>query len=105
VRRSVITDEIGPGLARPLDVCEELELDAVELRTLDGAQIIDHPCAIASGRFWGPEAIARSRGRAQVTCVQGRRSPTVHDQSGDFACQRQRSTMKRPALRAFSQAL
>jgi sugar phosphate isomerase/epimerase len=41
VRLSVITDEIAPDLARALDVCEELELDAVELRTVDGAQIID----------------------------------------------------------------
>jgi L-ribulose-5-phosphate 3-epimerase len=41
VRLCVITDEIDPGLARALDVCEELELDAVELRTLDGVQIVD----------------------------------------------------------------
>jgi sugar phosphate isomerase/epimerase len=42
VRLSVITDEIDPGLAHALDVCEELELEAVELRTLDGTQIVDH---------------------------------------------------------------
>jgi sugar phosphate isomerase/epimerase len=42
VRLSVITDEIDPGLARALDVCEELGIDAVELRTLDGTQIVDH---------------------------------------------------------------
>ncbi len=42
MRLSVITDEIAPGLARALDVCEELELDAVELRTVDGVQIVDH---------------------------------------------------------------
>jgi sugar phosphate isomerase/epimerase len=42
VRLSVITDEIDPGLAHALDVCEELDLDAVELRTLDGRQIVDH---------------------------------------------------------------
>jgi L-ribulose-5-phosphate 3-epimerase len=42
VRLSVITDEIDPGLAHALDVCEELELDAVELRTVDGRQIVDH---------------------------------------------------------------
>lgn len=42
MRLSVITDEIDPGLGRALDVCEELELDAVELRTLDGTQIVDH---------------------------------------------------------------
>ena len=42
MRLSVITDEIAPGLAQALDVCEELELDAVELRTLDGVQVVDH---------------------------------------------------------------
>jgi sugar phosphate isomerase/epimerase len=42
VRLSVITDEIDPSLDDALDVCEELDLDAVELRTLDGKQIVDH---------------------------------------------------------------
>jgi sugar phosphate isomerase/epimerase len=42
VRLSVITDEIDPSLDHALDVCEELDLDAVELRTLDGKQIVDH---------------------------------------------------------------
>jgi sugar phosphate isomerase/epimerase len=41
VRLSAITDEIAPELARALDVCEELGLDGVELRTLDGIQIVD----------------------------------------------------------------
>ncbi len=41
VRLSVITDEIDPGLVRALDVCEELGIDAVELRTLDGVQVVD----------------------------------------------------------------
>ncbi len=40
VRLSVITDEIAPGLARALDVCEELGIDSVELRTLDGVQVV-----------------------------------------------------------------
>jgi sugar phosphate isomerase/epimerase len=43
VKLSVITDEIDPGLGRALDVCEELGIDAVELRTLDGVQLVDHP--------------------------------------------------------------
>ena len=42
MRLSVLTDELDPGLARALDVCEELEIEAVELRTLDGRQIVDH---------------------------------------------------------------
>src|SRR6202035_5280743 len=41
VRLSVITDEIDPGLARALDVCEELGIEAVELRTLDGVQVVE----------------------------------------------------------------
>jgi L-ribulose-5-phosphate 3-epimerase len=41
VRLSVISDEIDPSLARALDVCDDLEIDAVELRFLDGAQVVD----------------------------------------------------------------
>jgi sugar phosphate isomerase/epimerase len=42
VQLSVITDEIDGRLGRALDVCEELEISAVELRTVDGLQIVDH---------------------------------------------------------------
>jgi L-ribulose-5-phosphate 3-epimerase len=42
VRLSVITDEIHPGLAHALDVCEELGIDTVELRTLGGVQVVEH---------------------------------------------------------------
>jgi sugar phosphate isomerase/epimerase len=38
---SVISDEIDPGLERALDVCEELGIHAVELRTLGGVQVVD----------------------------------------------------------------
>ena len=38
---SVITDEIAAGLGPALDVCEELGIGAVELRTIDGVQIVD----------------------------------------------------------------
>jgi sugar phosphate isomerase/epimerase len=41
VRLSVITDEIAPGLSRALDVCEELDIGVVELRTLDGVQVVE----------------------------------------------------------------
>ena len=41
VRLSVITDEIDPSLDRALDVCEELAIEAVELRLLDGAHVVD----------------------------------------------------------------
>jgi L-ribulose-5-phosphate 3-epimerase len=39
---SVITDEIDPRLGPALDVCDELGIRAVELRTVDGIQIVDH---------------------------------------------------------------
>ena len=39
---SVITDEIDPRLGPALDVCAELGIGAVELRTIDGVQIVDH---------------------------------------------------------------
>jgi sugar phosphate isomerase/epimerase len=42
VRLSVITDEIDARLGPALDVCAELEIDAVELRTVDGIQIVDY---------------------------------------------------------------
>jgi hypothetical protein len=38
---SVITDEIDPSLDRALDVCEELGIDAVELRFVDEVQVVD----------------------------------------------------------------
>jgi L-ribulose-5-phosphate 3-epimerase len=41
VRLSVITDEIDAGLGPALDVCEELGIRAVELRTIDGVSIVD----------------------------------------------------------------
>jgi sugar phosphate isomerase/epimerase len=41
VQLSVITDEIDARLDRALDVCEELGIDAVELRTVDGVQIVE----------------------------------------------------------------
>ena len=38
---SVITDEIDARLEPALDVCEELGISTVELRTVDGVQIVD----------------------------------------------------------------
>ena len=35
---SVITDEIDARLGPALDVCEELDIRVVELRTVDGVQ-------------------------------------------------------------------
>jgi L-ribulose-5-phosphate 3-epimerase len=42
VQLSVITDEIDVRLGPALDVCEELGIRAVELRTVDGVSIVDH---------------------------------------------------------------
>ena len=42
MRLSVITDEIDARLGPALDVCEELGIHAVELRTVDGMSIVDH---------------------------------------------------------------
>jgi L-ribulose-5-phosphate 3-epimerase len=41
VQLSVITDEIDRRLGPALDLCEELGIRAVELRTVDGVQIVD----------------------------------------------------------------
>jgi sugar phosphate isomerase/epimerase len=45
VQLSVITDEIDARLGPALDVCDELGIRAVELRTVDGIQIVDHTAA------------------------------------------------------------
>jgi L-ribulose-5-phosphate 3-epimerase len=42
VELSVITDEIDARLESALDVCEELGISSVELRMVDGVQIVDH---------------------------------------------------------------
>jgi L-ribulose-5-phosphate 3-epimerase len=41
VHLSVISDEIDPNLDRALDVCEDLEIDAVELRFLDRGHVVE----------------------------------------------------------------
>ena len=41
VRLSVITDEIDARLGPALDLCDELGIAAVELRTIEGVQIVD----------------------------------------------------------------
>ena len=51
VELSVITDEIDAHLGPALDVCEQLKIRAVELRTVDGVQIVDHtPAAFQAMR-------------------------------------------------------
>jgi len=43
VRLSVITDEISDDVATALRVAEALDLHAVEIRMIDGRNIVDHP--------------------------------------------------------------
>jgi sugar phosphate isomerase/epimerase len=42
VRSSVITDEISDDLGHALDVCEELGIRAVELRSVGGRNVVEH---------------------------------------------------------------
>jgi L-ribulose-5-phosphate 3-epimerase len=42
VRLSAITDEISQDLETALRVCESLGIETVELRTVDGAQLVEH---------------------------------------------------------------
>ena len=42
MRLSAITDEISQDLDAALRVCESLGVETVELRTVDGAQLVDH---------------------------------------------------------------
>lgn len=59
MRLSAITDEISQDLDAALRVCESLGVQTVELRTVDGAQIVEHDpaavrrirSAIAAGGF------------------------------------------------------
>jgi sugar phosphate isomerase/epimerase len=42
---AVISDEISPDLAPALRVCEELGIEHVELRVVDGRQLVEHDAA------------------------------------------------------------
>jgi len=43
VHLSIITDEIDEDLGRALDVCEDLDVRAVELRSIGGLNVVEHP--------------------------------------------------------------
>jgi L-ribulose-5-phosphate 3-epimerase len=45
MRLAAITDEISQDLEIALRVCESLGVETVELRTIDGAQLVDHDAA------------------------------------------------------------
>ncbi len=42
MRLSVVTDEISQDLAHALQVCRELEIDTIELRAVNGTNIVSH---------------------------------------------------------------
>jgi L-ribulose-5-phosphate 3-epimerase len=45
MRLAAITDEISQDLDVALRVCESLGVETVELRTIDGAQLVEHDAA------------------------------------------------------------
>ena len=53
MRLSVVTDEISEDLAHALEVCEELGIGTVELRSVDGRNIVEHTTesVAAAGRL------------------------------------------------------
>jgi L-ribulose-5-phosphate 3-epimerase len=103
VQLSVITDEIDRSLGRALDVCEELGIRAVELRTVDGVQIVDQT----------PEALRAIRDeldrRGFHVCAIA--SPFLKCDRGDDPLEQERvheraleaaSVMSAPIVRAFA---
>jgi sugar phosphate isomerase/epimerase len=101
VRLSVITDEIDPGLGRALDVCEEFGIGAVELRTVDGVQVVDlEPDALAAIR-----ALLDSRGFA-VPAIASPFLKCDPDEDGQEAVVeltlRAAAVLGAPVVRAFS---
>jgi sugar phosphate isomerase/epimerase len=100
VQLSVITDEIDPGLERALDVCAELGISAVELRAVDGVQIVDHgPDALAAmrrlldARGFRVAAIASPF----LKCDPGETQDGVHERALQAA-----AVLGAPVVRAFS---
>jgi sugar phosphate isomerase/epimerase len=49
VRLSVVTDEIGECLPAALDVCRELGITTVEIRSVDGRNIVEHHAESIAG--------------------------------------------------------
>jgi L-ribulose-5-phosphate 3-epimerase len=103
VQLSVITDEIDARLGRALDVCAELGIRAVELRTVDGIQIVDHtPASLHAMR-------AELDARGFHVCVIA--SPFLKCDRGDDAAAQERvheraleaaSVLSAPVVRAFA---
>jgi L-ribulose-5-phosphate 3-epimerase len=49
MRLSVVTDEIDEDLARALDVCSDLGITVVEIRSVDGKNIVEHTTKSIAG--------------------------------------------------------
>ena len=97
---SVITDEIDARLGPALDVLEELEIDAVELRTVDGVQIVDHaPEALQGMRQELDERGFRVSAIASpfLKCDRGEDQDDVHERALVAA-----QLLSAPVVRAFS---
>ncbi len=100
---SVITDEIDARLGPALDVCEELGIRAVELRTVDGVQIVEHaPDALRAMR-------AELDGRGFEVCAVA--SPFLKSSRDDDPLAQDRiheraleaaAVLSAPVVRAFS---
>jgi L-ribulose-5-phosphate 3-epimerase len=100
VRLSVITDEIDARLAPALDVCTELGIDAVELRTVDGIQIVDHaPDALRALRQELDDRGFRVSAIASpfLKCSRGEDQEEVHERALVAA-----ELLSAPIVRAFS---
>jgi sugar phosphate isomerase/epimerase len=103
VQLSVITDEIDPALGPALDVCEELAIRSVELRTVDGVQIVDQtPEALHAMR---EELDRRGFGVCAIA------SPFLKCDRGDDPLEQERvherglevaAVMSAPVVRAFA---
>jgi sugar phosphate isomerase/epimerase len=96
----VITDEIDPGLERALDVCAELGISAVELRTVDGVQVANlGPDALAAMRHLLDARGVRVAAIASpfLKCDPGEPQDGVHERALQAA-----AVLGAPVVRAFS---
>jgi sugar phosphate isomerase/epimerase len=100
VELSVITDELDPCLGPALDICEELGIGAVELRTVDGTQIVDHsPDALRAMRQQLDDRGFRVCAIASpfLKCDRGEDQDDVHERALVAA-----ELLSAPIVRAFS---
>ena len=100
VELSVITDELDARLGPALDICEDLGIGAVELRTVDGKQIVDHsPDALRAMRRELDDRGFRVCAIASpfLKCDRGENQDDVHERALVAA-----ELLSAPIVRAFS---